>query len=100
MDQDKPDLYHFRADWKSQGKLSYKSLAGDRLTLTYQQNGALGNAIINGKQQVLEDWPVLESPYIQEKLYSGLLEVNVPQHPPWRLRGTLMGPTWETGKQK
>ncbi|MBD2483345.1 hypothetical protein [Planktothrix sp. FACHB-1365] len=85
-------------DWKSQGKLSYKSLAGDRLTLTYQQNEALGNAIINGKQQVLENWPVLDSPYIQEKLYSGLLEVNVPQQPFWRLRGTLMGPTWETKK--
>jgi hypothetical protein len=85
-------------DWKNQGKLSYKSLAGDRLTLTYQKNGALGDAIINGEKRVLENWPVLDSPYIQEKLYSGQLEIKVPQQPPWRLRSTLMGPIWEPGK--
>lgn len=85
-------------DWKNQGKLSYKSLAGDRLTLTYQKNGAIGDAIINGEQRVLENWPVLDSPYIQQKLYSGQLEIKAPPHPPWRLRGTLMGPTWELGK--
>lgn len=85
-------------DWKNQGKLSYKSLAGDRLTLTYQKNGALGDAIINGEKRVLENWPVLDSPYIQQKLYSGQLEIKVPQQPPWRLRATLMGPIWESGK--
>ncbi|WP_083620610.1 hypothetical protein [Planktothrix serta] len=87
-------------DWKNQGKLSYKSLAGDRLTLTYQKNGAIGDAVINGEKRVLENWPVLDSPYIQEQLYSGQLEVKVPQQPSWRLRGTLMGPIWEVGKQK
>ncbi|MGL5132079.1 MAG: hypothetical protein ACRC78_06095, partial [Planktothrix sp.] len=85
-------------DWKNQGKLSYKSLAGDRLTLTYQKNGAIGDALINGEKRVLENWPVLESPYIQQKLYSGQLEIKAPPQPPWRLRGTLIGPTWESGK--
>ena len=85
-------------DWKNQGKLSYKSLAGDRLTLTYQKNGAIGEAVINGEKRVLENWPVLESPYVQEKLYSGQLEIKVPQKPSWRLRGTLMGPIWESEK--
>lgn len=85
-------------DWKNQGKLSYKSLAGDRLTLTYEKNGALGDAFINGERRVLENWPVLDSPYIQQKLHSGQLEIQVPPQPPWRLRGTLMGPTWEVGK--
>lgn len=85
-------------DWKNQGRLSYKSLAGDRLTLTYQKNGAIGDAVINGEKRVLENWPVLESPYIQQKLYSGQLEIKAPPHPPWRLRGTLIGPTWDSEK--
>ncbi len=85
-------------EWKSQGKLTYKSLAGDHLTLTYQKNGAIGDAVVNGEKRILENWPVLDSPYVQQPLYSGQLEVKVPSQPAWRLRGTLMGPIWESGE--
>ena len=86
-------------DWKTQGKLTYKSLAGDRLTLTYQKNGGIGDAVVNGEKRILEKWPVLDSPYVQQPLYSGQLEVKVPSQPAWRLQGTLMGPIWESGQQ-
>lgn len=82
-------------NWKNQGTLSYQSLAGDRLTLTYQKNKAIGEATINGEKQILENWLVLESPYLKENLYSGVLEINNPQYGTWRLKGTLMGPKWE-----
>lgn len=79
--------------WETQGELSYTSLAGDRLQLTYQPNQGAGLAWINGKEQVLENWPVLESPYVQQELNSGLLEVFSPQGI-WRLRATLTGVEW------
>ncbi|MDJ0554754.1 MAG: hypothetical protein QNJ68_09995 [Microcoleaceae cyanobacterium MO_207.B10] len=82
-------------EWESQGRLSYLSLAGDRIVMTYEPNGAIGNAVINGKKRILEEWPVLDSPYVRQELYSGLLEVDDPQLGKWELRNTLMGPEWE-----
>jgi hypothetical protein len=54
---------------------------------------------VNGEKRILEKWPVLDSPYVQQPLYSGQLEVKVPSQPAWRLQGTLMGPIWESGQQ-
>lgn len=79
-------------EWESQGRLSYLSLAGDRMVMTYQPDGAIGDAVINGEKRILEGWPVLESPYVRQELYSGLLELDNPQLGKWGLRGTLMGP--------
>lgn len=81
--------------WESDGRLGYRSLGGDRLEMTYQRDGSIGEGVINGEKRVLEKWPVLESPYVREPLYSGFLEVEVPGFEKWRLRGTLMGPMWE-----
>jgi len=81
--------------WEREGRLGYRSLAGDRLEMTYRRDGSIGEGVINGEKRVLEKWPVLESPYVREPLYSGLLEVEVPGFEKWRLRGTLMGPVWE-----
>lgn len=83
------------SEWESQGRLSYLSLAGDRIVMTYQQNGAIGDAAINGEKRILKNWPVLESPYTKQELYSGLLEVDDPKLGKWQLRGKLMGPEWE-----
>jgi hypothetical protein len=76
------------------GQITYTSLAGDRLQMTYQPNRGAGLAQINGKDRVLDDWAVLDSPYVQQALNSGLLEVFSPPGN-WRLRGTLTGPEWE-----
>ncbi|NEP78841.1 MAG: hypothetical protein F6K39_12090, partial [Okeania sp. SIO3B3] len=83
------------SEWESQGRLSYLSLAGDRIVMTYQQNGAIGDAVVNGEKRILKNWPVLESPYTKQELYSGLLEVDDPKLGKWQLRGKLMGPEWE-----
>jgi hypothetical protein len=63
---------------------SYKSLAGDRLSLTYNPNGGVGVGRINGENLILENWPVLSSPYLNQDLYSGLLELDYPGSK-WRL---------------
>lgn len=81
--------------WEREGRLSYRSLGGDRLEMTYEPNGSIGDGVINGEKRVLENWPVLDSPYVREPLYGGFLEVEVPGFEKWRLRGTLMGPEWE-----
>ena len=57
--------------------------------------GAIGDAVINEEKRILENWPVLESPYTKQELYSGLLEVDDPKLGKWQLRGKLMGPEWE-----
>ena len=90
LDQTKID----DSEWKSQGHLSYLSLAGDYIVMTYQQDGGIGDAMINGEKRILEKWQVLESPYAKQKLYSGLLEVNDPKLGRWQLKGKLMGPEW------
>ncbi|MGB3508546.1 MAG: hypothetical protein WBA93_04765 [Microcoleaceae cyanobacterium] len=82
-------------EWESQGRLSYLSLAGDRIVMTYKQDGAIADAVINGEKRILEQWPVLDSPYVRQELYGGLVEVDDPQLGKWGLRGTLMGPEWK-----
>ena len=70
--------------WQSQGNLTYKSLAGDRLSLTYVLDSGVGLGSINGEERVLQNWPVLSSPYLNQDLYSGLLEFDYPGGQ-WRL---------------
>lgn len=81
--------------WETEGRLEYKSLAGDQLTMTYKPLGAIATATINGKPRQLENWPVLESPYVRQPLKSGFLEVKEPQLGTWQLRTTATGPQWE-----
>lgn len=86
-------------EWQSQGKLTYKSLAGDRLSLSYNPDGGVGLGRINGEDRILENWPVLSSPYLNQDLYSGLLELDYPggDYPgvEWRLEMTPNNPKSE-----
>jgi hypothetical protein len=79
--------------WERFGQLAYTSLQNERLGMTYEPNGGIGRASINGKERLLKNWPVLDSPYLKEDLDSGLLEVL--QGDRWRLRATVTGPKWE-----
>ena len=80
-------------NWNSKGEIAYTSLLGDRLVITYSPNGGIARANINGKERILKDLPVIESPYMQLGLNSGVLEVSTPKDN-WRLRATLSGPKW------
>ena len=82
--------------WLSQGKIDYQSLTGERLTMTYDKNGAIATATINGQKRVLNNSPVIASPYVNAELRQGTLEVNHPQLGNWTLKATLNGPEWTT----
>ncbi|WP_354635618.1 hypothetical protein [Planktothricoides raciborskii] len=71
-------------EWQSQGKLTYKTLAGDRLSLTYVPDSGVGLGRINGEEVRLQNWPVFSSLYLNQDLYSGLLELDYPGGQ-WRL---------------
>jgi len=71
-------------EWQSQGKLTYKTLAGDRLSLTYVPDSGVGLGRINGEEVILQNWPVFSSPYLNQDLYSGFLELDYPGGQ-WRL---------------
>ncbi|MGF1492026.1 MAG: hypothetical protein ACFBSC_06125 [Microcoleaceae cyanobacterium] len=94
--------------WPNQGKLTYRSLLGDTISLTYNPDGAVGQATVNGNVEDLEvkdlevkdleledskNWPVIESPYVRSELNRGVLEINLPEQQ-WRLQGNLTGPSW------
>lgn len=96
--------------WETGGAISYKSIEGDLLAMTYAPyntvgkravgkravgNAAAGNATIDGRERILNDWPVLNSPYVRQELGSGVLEVALPDGTVWRLRATLTEPKWE-----
>jgi len=80
--------------WAIEGTLQYESLAGDRISMTYELDGAIGDATINGERRSLANWPVLESPYINLAVYDGILKVNNPLIGAWQLQTTLRGPQW------
>ena len=71
-------------------KLAGKLLKNDRdrLSLTYNPDGGVGLGGINGENLVLENWPVLSSPYLNQDLYSGLLQLDYPGSK-WRLEMPL-----------
>ena len=78
-------------DWERKGKIGYRTMEGDRLEMTYNSNGGIGSAKINGKERLLKDWAVLDSPYLKEELYSGFLELRYPGNR-WCLSITLTAP--------
>ena len=59
--------------WEQSGKLSYRNLAGEVLTMTY-------NPEMTAAQDV-PAWPVISSPYITEPLHQGILSIDVPGYP-------------------
>lgn len=88
------------SSWADIGKLTYKSLQGDRLSLTYNPQGGIGKGEINGKERVVENLPVLDSPYVQEKLNSGILSITIPGYQKWQLRQTINGPEWKNDSSR
>ena len=76
------------------GKLAYTSIEGDRMKMSYDGNSGISGARIDSKERILADLPVLSSPYVQQELNSGVLEVFAPGGK-WRLRATPIGPEWE-----
>ncbi|MGD1912651.1 MAG: hypothetical protein ACFB2X_17910 [Rivularia sp. (in: cyanobacteria)] len=81
--------------WEQRGELAYTSLSSDRLVMTYNPNRGIGYASVNGKERVLQNWPVLDSIYVKQELNSGVLSVCVPAWGSWHLRATLREPQWE-----
>lgn len=86
-------------EWENIGKLTYTSLAGNRLEMIYQPNEGISRAIINDQERILKDWSVLESPYLRQGLKTGVLEMFSPGKT-WRLRNTLTSPKWELIKNQ
>ncbi|MGB3536061.1 MAG: hypothetical protein WBA13_21415 [Microcoleaceae cyanobacterium] len=80
--------------WESGGEISYQSLTSNRLSMIYDDNGAIAAATINGQKRVLNNSPVIASPYIQAELRQGTLEVRDPQRGTWKLQTTINGPEW------
>ncbi|MDY6939320.1 MAG: hypothetical protein SWY16_16840, partial [Cyanobacteriota bacterium] len=78
-------------NWESAGRLVYRGLEGDRLEMDYAPDEALARGTIDGEERVLGNWDVLKSPYINQIIDSGILEVTDPQLGIWQLRGTLTG---------
>lgn len=90
------DEVEIEADnWDSQGELAYTSLAGDRLQLRYESGSPLGTATVNGTRRQYLGVPVLESPYVNQDLNSGRLEVNDPRLGRWQLQLQPGKPVWE-----
>jgi hypothetical protein len=82
-------------NWDSQGELAYTSLAGDRLQLRYETGAPLGTATVNGERRQRLATPVLESPYVNQDLNSGRLEVNDPEFGRWQLQLQPGRPVWQ-----
>lgn len=86
-------------EWENNGKIAYTGLEGDKLMMTYQPDSGIGRATINGKERILKNWLVLNSPYLRQNLNSGVLEYRIPNGDIWRLRATFSGPKWEFKKR-
>ncbi|OLP18914.1 hypothetical protein BST81_08345 [Leptolyngbya sp. 'hensonii'] len=78
--------------WSDRGQLSYISLAGDRLEMTYNPTGGIAQARINGKFRQLQNWDLLASPYVTAPLKQGILSIRLPQQSPWCWTVTPTGP--------
>ncbi|MFO8039183.1 MAG: hypothetical protein R6U67_06995 [Sodalinema sp.] len=76
------------------GRLIYTSVEGDRLELIDDPSRRAGIARINGTEQSRTDTPVLESPYVNQPLWSGRLRVDNPQLGTWELQLKPGRPRW------
>ncbi len=76
------------------GQLIYSSVEGDRLELIADSRLRAGIRRINGVKQSLTDNPVLESPYVNQPLWSGRLTVEDPQLGTWELQLKPGQPRW------
>ncbi|MDC0831963.1 hypothetical protein POG22_02915 [Geitlerinema sp. CS-897] len=87
------------ANLASRGEIGYTSLAGDRIQMQYAPDRAIADATINGRDRDLSERPVLESPYVNQDLNSGRLDIQIPNSKLWRLRLTPSQPVWETSDE-
>ncbi len=63
--------------WERSGKLSYRNLKGELLTMTYNPELEANQDI----PQNIQNWQVISSPYIAESLRQGILAIDVPGYP-------------------
>ncbi len=63
--------------WERSGKLSYRNLKGEVLTMTYNPELGINQSI----PEAIQDWQVISSPYINESLRRGILAIDVPSYP-------------------
>lgn len=84
--------------WEQSGKLSYRNLAGELLTMIYNPEAGIAQGVrqlrrsTNGdptqgddsdrENRNFKDWQVISSPYITESLRRGVLSINIPGYPP------------------
>ncbi len=85
--------------WAEDGILEYVSFEGERLSLQYRGDRGTGEASINNQPRLLQNWPVLDSPYVQEPLRQGRLSVQVPDQRLWQLTASPGGPRWQPSSQ-
>jgi hypothetical protein len=79
---------------ETEGRLMYTSVEGDRLELIDDPSRRAGIARINGREQSRSETPVLESPYVNQSLWSGRLRVDDPQLGTWELQLKPGRPRW------
>jgi hypothetical protein len=81
--------------WAESGKLSYRNLAGELLTMIYNPTTGIAQGKIESRRSLPDnpnrnsdrsnnpqDWQVISSPYITEALGRGVLSIDIPGYPP------------------
>ncbi|MDB9517195.1 hypothetical protein PN466_09570 [Roseofilum reptotaenium CS-1145] len=93
LSQTQPQFNPTRLSYHSLPKPSEKSSDSTQLSLAYIPKSGKGLGRINGKVKTLDNWPVLDSPLIQQPLNQGRLEYSGGDRL-WQLHSTPTGPEW------
>ncbi|MBP0009616.1 hypothetical protein [Roseofilum sp. Belize Diploria] len=93
LSQTQPQFSKMRLRYQSLPKPSEKSSDSIQLSLAYIPKRGKGLGRINGKIKTLDNWPVLDSPLIQQPLNQGRLEYSGGDRL-WQLHSTPTGPEW------
>lgn len=95
LDQRQPQLSQTRLSYQSLPKPSEQVLESAQLSLTYVPKRGKGQGTIKNRVQNFNNWPVLDSPLIQQSLNKGSLEYESGDRL-WQLQSTPTGPRWRT----
>ncbi|MDJ1176200.1 hypothetical protein [Roseofilum capinflatum] len=95
LSQTQPQLSQTGLSYRSLPKPSENASESTELSLSYIPKSGKGLGRINGEVRTLANWPVLESPLIEQPLNEGTLEYENGDHL-WQLQSTPTGPQWET----
>ncbi|MDJ1170323.1 hypothetical protein PMG71_12865 [Roseofilum sp. BLCC_M154] len=95
LDQTQPQLSQTRLSYQSLLKPSEQVLDSAQLSLTYLPKRGKGQGTINDRVQNFNNWPVLDSPLIQQFLNEGSLDYANGDRL-WQLQSTPTVPRWRT----